>query len=138
MRATRVASFNHVEVVVPAAGSDFSDGIVELDGTSLAVADDSRFLVRGVAAAFAHLRRIEAAPQSGGLARCRFELELGRFRAPRRCPQSHEPLRFWSRFSSQTQIANITPTTPTNKKKDSAIFHRELSLDSFYMPTSHH
>ena len=33
-----------------------SDGIVELDGTSLAVADDSRFLVRSVAAAFdAHL-----------------------------------------------------------------------------------
>ena len=33
-----------------------SDGIVELDGTSLAVTDDSRFLVRSVAAAFdAHL-----------------------------------------------------------------------------------
>ena len=33
-----------------------SNGIVELDGTSLAVADDSRFLVRSVAAAFdAHL-----------------------------------------------------------------------------------
>ena len=33
-----------------------SDGIVELDGTSLAVADDARFLVRSVAAAFdAHL-----------------------------------------------------------------------------------
>ena len=33
-----------------------SDGIVELDGASLAVADDSRFLVRSVAAAFdAHL-----------------------------------------------------------------------------------
>ncbi|MDP1585390.1 MAG: hypothetical protein Q8M18_18380 [Bradyrhizobium sp.] len=32
------------------------NGIVELDGTSLAVADDSRFLVRSVAAAFdAHL-----------------------------------------------------------------------------------
>ena len=33
-----------------------SDGIVELDGASLAVTDDSRFLVRSVAAAFdAHL-----------------------------------------------------------------------------------
>ncbi len=33
-----------------------SDGIVELDGASIAVTDDSRFLVRGVAAAFdAHL-----------------------------------------------------------------------------------
>jgi oxygen-independent coproporphyrinogen-3 oxidase len=33
-----------------------SDGIVEVDGTSLALADDSRFLVRSVAAAFdAHL-----------------------------------------------------------------------------------
>ena len=33
-----------------------SDGIVELDGASLALADDSRFLVRSVAAAFdAHL-----------------------------------------------------------------------------------
>ncbi len=33
-----------------------SNGIVELDGTSLAVSDDSRFLVRSVAAAFdAHL-----------------------------------------------------------------------------------
>jgi oxygen-independent coproporphyrinogen III oxidase len=37
-------------------GELISDGIVELDGTSLAVADDSRFLVRSVAAAFdAHL-----------------------------------------------------------------------------------
>jgi oxygen-independent coproporphyrinogen III oxidase len=33
-----------------------SDGVVEIDGTSLALADDSRFLVRSVAAAFdAHL-----------------------------------------------------------------------------------
>jgi oxygen-independent coproporphyrinogen-3 oxidase len=33
-----------------------SDGIVELDGSSLSLADDSRFLVRSVAAAFdAHL-----------------------------------------------------------------------------------
>ena len=33
-----------------------SDGVVELDGASLAVKDDSRFLVRSVAAAFdAHL-----------------------------------------------------------------------------------
>jgi len=39
-----------------------SDGVVELDGASLAVPDDSRFLVRSVAAAFdAHLER------SGGL-----------------------------------------------------------------------
>jgi len=39
-------------------GELISDGIVELDGTSLAVADDSRFLVRSVAAAFdAHLDR---------------------------------------------------------------------------------
>ena len=35
-----------------------SDGVVELDGTSLAVPEDSRFLVRSVAAAFdAHLDR---------------------------------------------------------------------------------
>jgi oxygen-independent coproporphyrinogen III oxidase len=35
-----------------------SDGVVELDGTTLAVTDDSRFLVRSVAAAFdAHLER---------------------------------------------------------------------------------
>lgn len=33
-----------------------SDGVVEIDGVSLALADDSRFLVRSVAAAFdAHL-----------------------------------------------------------------------------------
>ena len=33
-----------------------SDGVIELDGTSLALAQDSRFLVRSVAAAFdAHL-----------------------------------------------------------------------------------
>ena len=33
-----------------------SDGIVKVDGTALSVADDSRFLVRSVAAAFdAHL-----------------------------------------------------------------------------------
>ena len=35
-----------------------ADGIVELDGTSLAVPENSRFLVRSVAAAFdAHLDR---------------------------------------------------------------------------------
>jgi oxygen-independent coproporphyrinogen-3 oxidase len=35
-----------------------SDGVVELDGASLAVKDQSRFLVRSVAAAFdAHLER---------------------------------------------------------------------------------
>lgn len=35
-----------------------SDGVVELDGNSLMVSDDSRFLVRSVAAAFdAHLER---------------------------------------------------------------------------------
>jgi len=35
-----------------------SDGVIELDGASLAVKDQSRFLVRSVAAAFdAHLER---------------------------------------------------------------------------------
>ena len=57
-----------------------SDGIVELDGTSLAVADDSRFLVRSVAAAFdAHLDAVEATAQPGGL-----EIEVTGARPPRR------------------------------------------------------
>jgi oxygen-independent coproporphyrinogen-3 oxidase len=42
----------------PRLQHQISDGIVKLDGTSLALPDDSRFLVRSVAAAFdAHLDR---------------------------------------------------------------------------------
>ena len=55
-----------------------SDGIVELDGAALAVPEDSRFLVRSVAAAFdAHLDQAEAVAQPRGLER--FERSGNRF-----------------------------------------------------------
>ena len=45
-----------------------SDGVVALDGTSLAVKDNSRFLVRSVAAAFdAHLDKSRQQHSQGSL-----------------------------------------------------------------------